>query len=80
LTWRKCQQPSKSANAAARSVQRLHVEAARRLLVTTTLPVKRVAQRCGFGSEETLRRTLLRHANTTPRDCRARFSAAAEPR
>jgi transcriptional regulator GlxA family with amidase domain len=79
LTWRKCQQPSKSANAAARSVQRLRVEAARQLLVTTTLPVKR-AQRCGFGSEETLRRALLRHANTTPLDCRARFSAAAEPR
>ena len=60
----------------ARAVQRLRVEAARRLLATTRWPVKRIAQRCGFGSEETLRRSLLRQAQTTPRDYRARFAAA----
>ena len=60
----------------ARAVERLRVEAARRLLATTRWPVKRIAQRCGFGSEETLRRSLLRQAQTTPRDYRARFAAA----
>ena len=61
----------------ADSVQRLRLEAARQLLVSTSLPIKRVAQRSGFGSEETLRRALLRHASATPSDYRARFSAAS---
>jgi transcriptional regulator GlxA family with amidase domain len=39
----------------ARAVERLRVEAARCLLSDTRLPVKRIAARCGFGSEETLR-------------------------
>ena len=64
----------------ADSVQRLRLEAARQLLVTTSLPIKRVAQRCGFGSEETFRRTLLRQANTTPSDYRARFGASSVSR
>ena len=61
----------------ARAVERLRVEAARQLLATTRQPIKRVAQRCGFGSEETLRRCLLRQAGITPRDYRARFAAAS---
>jgi transcriptional regulator GlxA family with amidase domain len=64
----------------AHSVQRLRVEAARQLLATTRLPIKRVAERCGFGSEETLRRTLLRHAHTTPGEYRARFGATSTRR
>jgi transcriptional regulator GlxA family with amidase domain len=59
----------------ARAVERLRVEAARRLLADTRLPAKRVAQRCGFGSEETLRRSFLRLVAATPQDYRARFSA-----
>lgn len=58
----------------ARAVERLRVEAARGLLGTTRLPVKRVAQRCGFGSEETMRRSFLRQIAVTPQDYRARFS------
>ena len=61
----------------ARAVERLRVEAARQLLATTRQPIKRVAQRCGFGSEETRRRCLLRQAGITPRDYRARFAAAS---
>jgi transcriptional regulator GlxA family with amidase domain len=60
----------------ADTVQRLRVEAARQLLASTTLPLKRVAQRCGFGSEETLRRALRRHVHSTPGEYRARFGAA----
>jgi transcriptional regulator GlxA family with amidase domain len=58
----------------ARAVERLRVEAAQRLLSDTRLPVKRVAARCGFGSEETLRRSFVRLLAATPQDYRARFS------
>jgi transcriptional regulator GlxA family with amidase domain len=57
----------------ARAVERLRVEAARRLLSTSRLPVKRIAGRCGFGSEETMRRSFLRVLSATPQDYRARF-------
>jgi len=57
------------------AVERLRVEAARRLLSESRLPVKRISQRCGFGSEETMRRSFLRLLATTPQDYRARFSA-----
>ncbi len=58
----------------ARAVERLRVEAARRLLSDTRLPVKRIAQRCGFGSEETLRRSFVRLLAAAPQDYRQRFS------
>jgi transcriptional regulator GlxA family with amidase domain len=57
------------------AVERLRVEAARRLLSESRLPVKRISQRCGFGSEETMRRSFVRLLATTPQDYRARFSA-----
>lgn len=59
----------------ARAVERLRVEAARQLLSESRLPVKRISQRCGFGSEETMRRSFLRLLSATPQDYRARFSA-----
>jgi transcriptional regulator GlxA family with amidase domain len=59
----------------ARAIERLRVEAARRLLSESRLPVKRISQRCGFGSEETMRRSFLRVLSTTPNDYRARFSS-----
>ena len=59
----------------ARAIERLRLEAARRQLSETRLPVKRVAQRCGFGSEETMRRSFLRLLATTPQDYRTRFGA-----
>jgi transcriptional regulator GlxA family with amidase domain len=59
----------------ARAVERLRVEAARRMLSESRLPVKRISQRCGFGSEETMRRSFLRILSATPQDYRARFSA-----
>jgi transcriptional regulator GlxA family with amidase domain len=59
----------------ARAIERLRVEAARRLLTETSLPVKRIALHCGFGSEETLRRSFMRLLAAGPRDYRSRFSA-----
>lgn len=59
----------------ARAVERLRVEAARRFLSDSKLPMKRIAQRCGFGSEETMRRSFQRLLAVAPQDYRTRFSA-----
>ncbi len=56
-----------------RAVERLRVEAAREALGTTRRSIKDVARRCGFGSEETMRRSFLRLLNVAPRDYRQRF-------
>jgi transcriptional regulator GlxA family with amidase domain len=57
------------------AVERLRVEAAAQLLSESRLPVKRISQRCGFGSEETMRRSFARVLATTPQDYRARFGS-----
>jgi len=62
----------------ARAVEQIRVEAARRTL-ELGLPVKRVAARCGFGSEETMRRSFLRLLGASPRAYRERFSSSAMP-
>ena len=59
----------------ARAIERLRVEAAQRLLSESRLPIKRIAQRCGFGSEETMRRSFHRLIDVTPQDFRARFGS-----
>lgn len=58
----------------ARAVDRLRVETARRLLSDTKLPIKRIARQCGFGTEETMRRSFVRLISTSPQDYRVRFS------
>jgi transcriptional regulator GlxA family with amidase domain len=58
----------------ARAIERLRVEAAQRRLCDTGEPIKRIAARCGFGAEETMRRSFLRIAKIGPQDFRARFS------
>jgi len=58
-----------------RAVERLRVEAARQLLTETGLPYKRIADRCGFGTEETMRRSFLRVQGVGPQAYRARFGA-----
>jgi transcriptional regulator GlxA family with amidase domain len=59
----------------ARAIERLRVEAARRLLSDSRLSIKRIAQHSGFGSDETMRRSFLRLLAISPQDYRARFSA-----
>jgi transcriptional regulator GlxA family with amidase domain len=58
----------------ARAIERIRVEAARQVL-EQGLPVKRVVARCGFGSEETMRRSFLRLLGATPRAYRERFAS-----
>ncbi len=60
----------------ARAVERMRVEAARQLLATTRLPIKQIAAKCGFGSEETMRRSVLHKVGVTPSEYRSRFSSA----
>jgi transcriptional regulator GlxA family with amidase domain len=60
----------------ARAVERLRVEAAQRLLAGSDLSIKRVAQRCGFGTEETLRQSFQRKFAIAPRDFRSRFAVS----
>jgi transcriptional regulator GlxA family with amidase domain len=62
-------------NTPARAIEQLRVEAARRLLGDSALPIKRIADRCGFGTEETLRRSFMRTVSVTPQAYRERFSA-----
>ncbi|MFL6657151.1 MAG: GlxA family transcriptional regulator, partial [Massilia sp.] len=57
-------------------VQTLRVDAARRMLSDTTLPIARVAERCGFASAEAMRLAFHRHVHVTPVDFRARFQTS----
>lgn len=58
----------------AKAIERLRVEAAQRRLCDSREAIKRIAGRCGFGSEETMRRSFARIACVSPQDYRARFS------
>ncbi|HEY3147488.1 MAG TPA: GlxA family transcriptional regulator [Dongiaceae bacterium] len=62
----------------ARAVEQIRVEAARHTL-ELGLPVKRVAARCGFGSEETMRRSFQRLLGASPQAYRERFSSVESP-
>jgi transcriptional regulator GlxA family with amidase domain len=57
----------------ARMVEKIRVEAVRRNLEETDLPIKRIAALCGFAKEERLRRAFARQVGTTPADYRERF-------
>lgn len=57
----------------ARAVEHLRLDEARRLLLDSQLPLKRIAQRCGFGSEETLRRSFAKLLKTSPQAYRDNF-------
>lgn len=58
----------------AKAIKEMRLETARRLL-EQGLQVNRVAIRCGFGSEETMRRAFLSHFGIAPRDYRERFAS-----
>jgi transcriptional regulator GlxA family with amidase domain len=57
----------------ARMVEKIRVEAVRRSLEETDMPIKRIAAICGFGQEERLRRAFARQVGTTPTEYRRRF-------
>jgi transcriptional regulator GlxA family with amidase domain len=57
----------------ARMVEKIRIEAVRRILEETDMPIKSVAAMCGFGQEERLRRAFARQVGTTPAAYRQRF-------
>jgi transcriptional regulator GlxA family with amidase domain len=58
----------------ARFVERLRVEAARRRLEESQDKLEKVANDCGFGSMQCLRRSFLRVLHVAPNDYRRRFT------
>lgn len=51
------------------------LQAARRMLEESDLPLKTIAERCGFGSASAIRRMFTRHLGVSPADYRERFRA-----
>lgn len=58
-------------------VEKVRVEAARRLLEESPQGVKGIAAECGFGSADTMRRAFLRTVRVAPITYRDRFHAVA---
>ncbi|MCA1323695.1 GlxA family transcriptional regulator [Herbaspirillum sp. alder98] len=59
----------------ARTVELMRLEAARRALEETALPLKRIATEAGYGEEQNLRRVFQRQLGVSPAQYRERFSA-----
>jgi transcriptional regulator GlxA family with amidase domain len=59
----------------ARYVERLRVESARQMLETARAGVEEVADQCGFGSAETMRKAFMRSLGVSPSSYRGRFRA-----
>jgi transcriptional regulator GlxA family with amidase domain len=57
----------------ARFVARIRVDTARQALESSTDTVEVIARHCGFGTAETMRRTLVRHLGVSPDAYRQRF-------
>jgi transcriptional regulator GlxA family with amidase domain len=57
----------------AEYVERVRVDAAKRLLETSEHNVDTVAASAGFGTPEALRRAFARRVGLSPREYRARF-------
>lgn len=56
----------------AKVIDRIRAEAAADLMLQRDWPGKRLFQLCGFGSEETMRRSFLRNFGMTPKEYRRR--------
>lgn len=63
-----------------RFVERVRVEAARRLLEESSRAVPQIAEACGFGSPETLRVAFRRTLGVSPKAYRSRFTRGDEAR
>jgi transcriptional regulator GlxA family with amidase domain len=56
-------------------VEAVRLEAACRLLETTSGAIEQIARRCGFGTPETMNRAFRRRLGTTPGEHRRHFGA-----
>eukprot|EP01133_Synstelium_polycarpum_P006433 gene6433-7461_t len=66
---------SETGQTPARAVELIRVETARRQLADSSVSIKRIAVHCGFGCEETMRRSFLRAVSITPQAYRERFTS-----
>jgi transcriptional regulator GlxA family with amidase domain len=64
---------SETGDTPAQFTERARADAARCKLEQSALPVETVAEECGFGNTERMRRTFQRHFDVSPHDYRARF-------
>ncbi|MBL4675439.1 MAG: helix-turn-helix domain-containing protein [Mucilaginibacter sp.] len=60
----------------AKFIEKLRVEAARKFLEDTDLPLERIAEDCGLINLVGMRRTFIRHLDITPSDYRRTFRTA----
>jgi len=60
----------------AKFIEKLRVEAARKFLENTDIPLERIAEQCGMGNLVSMRRIFLRHLLVTPSDYRRVFRTA----
>ncbi|MGI8844804.1 MAG: helix-turn-helix domain-containing protein, partial [Thermoleophilaceae bacterium] len=59
-------------------VETVRLERAKGMLETSGTPVEAIAETCGFGTPETLRRAFARRLGVSPSQYRDRFNAHAE--
>ena len=57
-------------------VDAARVDAARRMLADTKMPLQRIARACGFGNLNTMRRVFVRNLGVAPLDYRKSFRSA----
>ncbi len=57
------------------AIVKIRLERAKQLLIETDWRIGRVAERCGMGTEQTLRRLMVQHEHIKPAEFRSRFSA-----
>jgi transcriptional regulator GlxA family with amidase domain len=67
---------NEAGKSAARYVEELRIETARRLLERTTQSMDEIADRCGFGSADVLARAFTRLLQSTPGEYRNRFRSS----
>jgi transcriptional regulator GlxA family with amidase domain len=67
----------KTGRSPGKAVELFRVEAARRMLEQSERNLDQIAQQCGFGDQDRMRLTFLRHLGVTPSDYRRRM--AEEP-
>ena len=61
---------------AAKYVEKVRIDAARYLLVNSSMPIVLVAEKSGFKNTETMRRAFIRNLDVNPQSYRARFSGS----
>jgi len=66
---------SETGQTPAKFVEKIRLDLARTLLSGSRQTISRIADTCGFGNAERMRRTFHRHLTTSPENYRKRFSA-----